>query len=443
LTPPITPILDDTIAALATPAGAGRRAIVRLSGPLCETVALALCGRIPSHGRFESVGLQLTGLARPLPGFILFRRGPRTYTGQDVLELHTVSSAPLVELLLEDVLRLGARAARPGEFTQRAFLAGKKDLPRAEAVLAVIEASTDEDLKPALAQLAGGVSRPLDQMRSDLLDLLADVEAALDFADEHLEFVPKTAILNRITAALAHLANLKRQVDDRRMAGRAVRVVLAGAPNAGKSTLFNALLGEHRALVNARAGTTRDYLTANLTLGGVAVELIDTAGWAAATDSVEQEAQTLGREQATRADVVVWCAAPGDTFTGEVSFQRQAVVLRASTQADRMDHPLAFGGIPTSAVTPGGLDALRMELTHAVERAARPPLAPSLTRCKHHVEQATRALRSAHSVALNDDPPELLAAELRVALNHIGETAGTVHTPDLLDRIFSRFCIGK
>jgi tRNA modification GTPase len=385
--------------------------------------------------RLTPGSLRLSGVHSPLPADLYFWPGPRSYTGQDLAELHTVSSPPLVERLVADLLAAGARAARPGEFTQRAFLAGKKDLTRAEAVLAVIEAGTDADLKPALAQLAGGVARPLDRVRDDLLNLLADVEAGLDFADEHLEFVDKTATLTRIAAALAHLANLHRQLDDRSLGGRAVRVVLAGPPNAGKSSLFNALAGGAKAIVSPAAGTTRDYLTARIDLGAVPVELVDTAGRRETTDAIERQAQALGGDVADRADVVVWCSESG--YDGGIRAD-----LRVQTKSD-LSRPMIAGAIPTSVVTPGGTAEMVARLTGIVLAAAKPPLAPSLSRCRHHVAAATVALRKAHGHALAGDPPELLALELRAALDQIGETAGAVHTPDLLDRIFSRFCIGK
>ena len=179
---------------------------------------------------------------------LYFFAGPRSYTGQDIAEIHTVGSPPLVERLVADLLAAGARPARPGEFTMRAFLAGKKDLPQAEAVQAVIEAGTDADLTAALAQLAGGVSQPLDALRDDLLNLLADVEAALDFADEDIEFVGKADTLRRITAAIEQLDAVQKQLDDRTVSGRPIRVALVGLPNAGKSSLFNALAWRPRRL---------------------------------------------------------------------------------------------------------------------------------------------------------------------------------------------------
>jgi tRNA modification GTPase len=361
-----------------------------------------------------------------------------------------------VERLIADLLAAGARPAQPGEFTLRAFLAGKKDLPQAEAVLAVIEAGTDADLTQALKQLAGGMTQPLSILRDDLLNLLADVEAALDFVDEDIEFVSRPDTILRIAAGMAHLTNLKRQLDDRTVSGRTLRAALVGEPNAGKSSLFNALVGESSALVSATAGTTRDYLAKAIDLGGVAVELIDTAGWQAAADPIEEQAQRLGREQTAQADLVLWCV-PITVPVVPTTFGEADVIL-VRTKADlqgsgvrgqgsgeqiHTNSPVSRVSCLVSVLSPGGTAPLHTLLREKAEAFARPPLAPSQARCRSHVDAALGHLRAAHAHALNDDPPELLALALRAALDQIGEMTGAVYTNDLLDRIFSRFCIGK
>lgn len=433
---------DDTIAAVSSAAGPGLRAVVRVTGPNARAVVGTVFAADLRPRRFVTGSLRLTGVNAALPADVYFWPAPKTYTGQDLAEIHTISSPPLVERLLADLLAGGARAAQPGEFTLRAFLAGKKDLPQAEAVLAVIESRTDADLTSALAQLAGGVTRPLERLRDDLLNLLADVEAALDFADEDIEFVDRSAVLTRVAAGIAQLTNLRRQLDDRTVSGRPVRVVLVGEPNAGKSSLFNALTGGDRAIVSDRPGTTRDYLTRTVSLAGIDVELVDTAGRQSAADAIEEQAQTLGRDQSDRADVVLWCVPVGEHFPPEADGSE---AIRVRTKCDLADpaSPQIPGEVAASTRTPDGTAALRARLGDAVRSLARPPLAPSQSRCRGHVDRAAARLRDAHQHALFDDPPELLAAALRSALDEIGELAGTVHTDDLLDRIFSRFCIGK
>jgi tRNA modification GTPase len=244
-----------------------------------------------------------------------------------------------------------------------------------------------------------------------------------------------------------------------------VRVALVGAPNAGKSSLFNALAGG-QALVSPEAGTTRDYLTKWLDLGGVPVELIDTAGWQHAADTIAEQAQRLGREQAGRADVVVWCDDRGEFDPADAArlAATGAEVMRVRTKCDLAGPnppspfpvreggdkpPLRFGEgvgggvVYSSVVTPGGTDALRAALADRVASLARPPLAPSQSRCRHHLDACVRSLRESHQHVLFEDPAEVVALSLRSALDQLGEMTGAVYTSDLLDRIFSRFCIGK
>ncbi len=437
------PAVHDTIAALATAPGPGARGIVRLSGPASASVAASLFAPAPPAGRRSlSAGhVRLPGVA-PVPADLYLWPGPHSYTGEDMAELHVVSCPPLVELLVAELLRAGARAARPGEFTLRGFLAGKLDLTRAEAVRGVIEAGSRGELKQALRQLAGGMARPLQELREDLLNLLADVEAGLDFADEDIHFVGQEELLLRLGRALAQITLVGKQLEGRAVAGRPFRVALAGAPNAGKSSLFNALAGA-AALVSAEPGTTRDYLVAALELDGAAVELIDTPGWQAEGDPIAAQAQAGGRRQAEEADLILLCLPAGEAPGPEAALLGQAhpPVLAVATKCDTGE-PLA-GWLPTSAVTGIGLDRLRARLGEEASSRREPALAPSASRCRHHVEACLAGLRRAHALALEGDPPELLALELREALNEVGEMVGAVWTDDLLDRIFSRFCIGK
>ncbi|MFO0803225.1 MAG: tRNA modification GTPase [Gemmataceae bacterium] len=434
---------DDTIVALSSAPGAAPRAIVRISGAKCGAILAALGAALPPPGRFEAVSLRLTDVFSPLPADLYFFRRPRSYTGQDLVELHTLGSPPLVERLIADILNAGARPAGPGEFTLRAFLAGKLDLPQAEAVHAVIEASSENELKTALAQLAGGVTEPLHGLRDDLLNLLADAEAALDFADEDIEFVGKDETLDRVTKAIARMKNLRRQLEARTVSGRPLRAVLVGEPNAGKSSLFNALSGNAAALVSPEAGTTRDYLAVSLLFDGINVELIDTAGWADAAGTIEVQAQRLGAEQSQHADIVLWCVEAGSLFAPSVAerlARTTAVVLRVQTKCDLR---AATEGVASSTVRPNGIDEVRSELAEAAVSWVRPPLAPSQSRCRHHVDACLKELQLAYHHALFEEPAELFALALRGALQHLGEMVGAVYTNDLLDRIFSRFCIGK
>jgi tRNA modification GTPase len=437
----------DTIVALASAAGPGARAIVRLSGPKSITIACSLFTSTeaidPTIRRMYSGEIPLNGIASSLPGWLYHFPAPHTYTGQEMVELHTISSAPLIDLLIAQLLQAGARAAQAGEFTLRAFLVGKCDLPRAEAVHAVISAGDRDDLTHALAQLAGGVTRPLEGLRDDLLNLLADVEAQLDFSEEELEFADVKETLLRLTKGMAQLTSLQRQLDQRSTSDRPFRAVLIGEPNAGKSSLFNALGGS--ALVSPQPGTTRDYLVARIEMDGVVVEVVDTAGRQVADDTIGRQAQSLSQMQCHDADLLLLCVEPGKALPlspwGRGDQGEQMPVLAVATKCD-LAQPAA-GLFATSSVTGHGLPQLRSRIAEYAKARRQPALAPSLSRCRHHVATCLDHLRKAHSIVLFEEPAELLALELRGALQQLGEMVGAIYTEDLLDRIFSRFCIGK
>lgn len=439
------PNLDDTIVALASASGPGMRGIVRLSGPRAHAFVISVVeGTLePGQGRHRLTRQQIRvpGVHSLLPADVYLAWSPRSYTGQDTAEIHTISSPPLLEALIATLLNAGARAALPGEFTLRAFLAGRKDLPQAEAVLGVIEAATPDELKQALAQMAGGVTQPLHGLRDDLLNLLADVEAALDFVEEDIEFVAKTDTLLRISKGLAQITLLQKQLDERALSSRPFRVALIGEPNAGKSSLFNALAGLPAAIVSPVAGTTRDYLTRSVQLKGTSIELIDTAGWQPAENMIEEQAQSLGKAQTQGADLLLWCF---DVTAASSEIPTEFISLTAVGVATKCDLRAAPANtIATSARAGAGITDLLVLIGECAASASRGALAPSLSRCRHHVEASLKHLRAAHHIVLFDDPAELLALELRLALEQIGAMIGAVHTDDLLDRVFSRFCIGK
>jgi tRNA modification GTPase len=448
---PTLPDFTETIVALSSAPGPGGRAVIRLSGPNALTIAGRvftpqgglLAGTPPPRGCYTGRAV-LPGVASPLPADLYVWRAPHSYTGEDLAELHTPSAPPLIDRLLAELLSAGARAARPGEFTLRAFLAGKLDLTRAEAVAGVIEAAGRDELRQALAQLAGGVSRPLQELRNDLLDLLAEVEAGLDFAEEDLNFIGPDELLHRLARGLAQVTLLLKQLERRAVTSPRFRVVLTGRPNAGKSSLFNALLSAPAALVSPEPGTTLDYLVGSLEAGGVTMELADTAGLRGPVDDVEAQAQALGRSRAEQAQLLLLCVEAGGELTEEEEAllrQAEPPVLGVQTKCDvAAPQP---GWAATSAVSGAGLSELRATLAERANAQRVSALAPSLGRCRHHAAACLNHLRQAHAVVRNEEPPELLALELRGALNELGELVGAVYTDDLLDRIFSRFCIGK
>ncbi|MEK6260708.1 MAG: GTPase [Planctomycetota bacterium] len=459
--------LEATIAALASPPGSAARGIVRLSG---DGVRDVLAGWFEPNNRdcwqsngFASVHagvLNLPEARTAIPVEVHLWPNRRSYTGQPIAELHLPGSPPLLEAVLAEAHRRGARPARPGEFTLRAFLAGRLDLLQAEAVLGVIDAHDHTELQAALAQLAGGLSGRLAELRHDLLELLADLEAGLDFIEEDIEFVGRCELIGRIALARRFVDDLLRQSSDRMQSRARAKVVLAGLPNAGKSTLFNRLASRESALVSPREGTTRDFLSAPVDWQGLSFELIDTAGWELDPTGIAQAAQHQRADQLRDADVLLWCSSatldpPQQELDEQLFAQTQAdarCVVRVVTQIDRRavvreSDDTVPPSVAISAVTGEGLDDLA-ELLRSRLATSRGPgrqwLGMTAARCRESLAAVAASLARAEEAAESDmTGDELLAIDIREALDHLGRILGEVYTDDILDRVFSKFCIGK
>ncbi|MGC8639883.1 MAG: tRNA modification GTPase [Isosphaeraceae bacterium] len=445
---------QDTIAAIASAPGPGLRGIVRLSGPDAWPIALAGfqavddSSSLPRRAEVRRGSLRLPGLRPLLPVTVALWPGPRTYTGQDVAEIHTTGATPILDLLLADCLRRGARHAQPGEFTLRAFLCGRIDLTRAEAVLGVIDAHNSAQLDAALRQLAGGLSGPLLVLRDRLLDLVAHLEANLDFVDEaDVDPLGRAALAAELDSGRAELESLALRLARRDRPAGAPRVVLTGPPNAGKSRLFNALLAEDHAIVSPRAGTTRDYLRAICKCAGMTVELIDTAGTEAPADDISAQAQRFRTDQAGEADLVLLCTAADSQAAADEPLLHGSPTIRVWTKCD-LGSPSAWSlgeAILTSAETGLGLDELREAIARAIGSFDAEGDLPASTgaRCQDSIDRAAAALGSAARTLLAGGGEELVAFDLRLAIDELGKVLGAVVTDDILDRIFQRFCIGK
>lgn len=452
-------MLDDTIAAVASPPGAGARGIVRISGPAAidclRPVFRPADGRAPSTiDRAEAVpgSFCLPGVSSPLPGEAYLWPQGRSYTGQPVVEIHTLGSPPLLQALLRAVCAGGARLAGPGEFTLRAFLAGRIDLTQAEAVAGVIDAADADQLATALAQLAGGLTRPLARLRGELLQLLAELEAGLDFPDEDLPFLVRQDLLTSLAAAAEHVALVQAQMRSRSASGESFRVVLTGAANVGKSSLFNALTG-CRALVSELPGTTRDYLVARLDLKGLACQIIDTAGHgdtAGNAAELELAAAAVADDQCRRADLRLLCLdASRDLTPAERRLlaerdDRRIVVLTKTDAAGPRPADLPAEAVATSSLTGAGMDSLGQAIRLALLADARGgAVAGTADRCRQSLQIAAESLERALGLCESAQGEELIAAEIRTALEEIGRVTGEVYTEDVLEVVFSRFCIGK
>jgi len=466
---------DDTIAAIATSAGGAARGMVRVSGPATLDI-VGKCFTTTKGGRtlfdssekcpapfFHSTSGWLSvrlddSEARALTCELFLWPTRRSYTRQQVAEFHTFGSPPLVRAVLDTVCRAGARLAEPGEFTLRAFLAGRIDLTQAEAVLGVIDAQRTDQLDTAVAQLAGNLAKPLHRLRDELLVLLAELEAGLDFVEEDIEFITSDILTRRLTASADQICALAGQMSSRLTATAACQVVLVGPPNAGKSSLFNALVERFgtgpvtstAAIVSKERGTTRDYLTTAIEFDGIRCELIDTAGIetnATGQSPIATAAQLFATERREQALLCVYCRDataqdPGVAATGEAH-------VTALTKTDLTPHIQCSGPtiVATSSLTGRGLDELCRTIAAKLSVVATATrgcyVAATADRCRDSLRLAEAAVARASEIADARHGDELVAAEIRVALAELGKVVGAVYTDDLLDRIFSTFCIGK
>lgn len=451
--------IDELIAAVASPPGPAARGIIRISGASVAAFLDDMLGGDAADGAFDPRVaarypriMRLDAVTR-LPVAVQLWPTARSYTGQPMAELHMVGSPPLLEAVLEVLVVRGCRLARPGEFTLRSFLAGRIDLTQAEAVLGVIDAEDRSQLETALSQLAGGLSCRLGNLREQLLCDLADLEAGLDFADEDLEFVSRAAVGGRVESSIQDILSLEKTARRRHRESGRPQVVLAGLPNAGKSSLYNALLGNSAAIVSGVAGTTRDVLQARLDLAEVTVDLFDTAGWELAEDEVMGQAGIQRGVRLDTADVVIWCEA-ADATDSEIVLSRSTrwtldrePDLFVRTKCDRVSGAVEdANSLQCSAQTGGGLSDLRQRIADVARgrHGRREEILPSTAvRCQADLAAALTALRGASegiALGLGD---EIVSMELRQALDHLGEITGAFTNEDMLDRLFSRFCIGK
>jgi tRNA modification GTPase len=443
----------DTIAAIATPSGRGALAIVRMSGPRVRAIAQTLLDPVPGLPR-RATHCQV----RDHDGTVIddvvatLYLGPRSFTGEDLLELSTHGGLVAPTAVLAAAIRAGARQAEGGEFTRRAMLNGKLDLLQAEAVGDVIDARSAAAHRAALRQLDGGLSQRIVALRDRVLDLEALLAYDVDFPEEDDGPVPRGRIQTATDELVAALDALLATGDRGTLVHDGALVVLAGAPNVGKSSLFNALLGEARAIVTDVPGTTRDAIEAVLDLPGWPLRLVDTAGLRETRDMVEQLGIAASSRYLGQAAIVLACgddAATIDATRQALRERTTAPVLTVATKADLVSHGYQTGAdVVVSAHTGAGLaELLALVERRLSQRHGEPVLdAPGLTRARHlaAVTAAGAELR-AFGVAWRDDvlPATVAAIHVRAAADALGELIGVVQVDDVLDAVFRRFCVGK
>jgi tRNA modification GTPase len=441
----------DTIAAIATPPGRGGIGVVRVSGPKSRPIVAAIAGTVPvpRHAAFASFRAGNGELIDQ--GLALFFEAPHSYTGEDVAELHGHGGPVVMRELLRRCVELGARIAQPGEFTRRAFLNDRLDLAQAESVADLIDASSTEAARSAARSLAGEFSRRVHALVAGLIDLRAHVEACIDFPEEEIDPADRSEQAAKLAALRASLDTLLEEARQGAVLREGLTVVLVGPPNVGKSSLLNRLAGEDVAIVTPIPGTTRDYVRATISLEGVPVHLIDTAGLREARDEVER----LGIERTWRAieaaGAALLISSPDHPSADDGSIAKRLPpsmpVARVENKVDLSGGKAGLAASPgaplvrVSAKTGVGIDALRRWL---LDTAGWKPHGEGLfvARERHLValEEARQRLQAATH---NSQAFELMAEELRLGQQELARITGEVTADDLLGEIFSRFCIGK
>ncbi|MBK9089115.1 MAG: tRNA modification GTPase [Holophagales bacterium] len=432
----------DVLVARATPVGTGALAIVRLSGPAGRVLALAreMAPRIPARPQarraYLSPFLDEEGSVAD-EGLVLWFASPASSTGEEVVELQAHGSPAVVELLVASAVSRGARRARPGEFTRRALANGKIDLARAEGIGLLAGAASRGEARRALGLVRGELSRKVAALREELLGVLVELEARLDFAED-VERDGETSALARIVSARAALRLLASEAGAGRAPGVVPTVVIVGAPNAGKSTLFNALLGEDRALVTELAGTTRDAVAEMFEVEGERVRLVDTAGLRETTERLERLGVEAAGRAAAGADLLLVAREAGGESPARGDLPEGVPVLVLETKAD-LPGERRDGELRVSARTGEGLTALRREIGARLVSCLGTGEFGGLPRQREALLSAAAALDGLGA----EGPAEIAAGAVRAGLHALGEITGETATEELLDRIFSTFCVGK
>ncbi|MEM9688211.1 MAG: tRNA uridine-5-carboxymethylaminomethyl(34) synthesis GTPase MnmE [Pseudomonadota bacterium] len=437
--------MNDIIAAIATPPGLGGVGIVRVSGPNLGDFVTQVAGSIPEARRARLLTLRDEEGNAMDSGLVLYFPAPASFTGEDVVEFHGHGGPVVMQLVLDVMLAAGARRAGPGEFTRRAFDNNKLDLAQAEAIADLIASGTEEAARAALRSLSGEFSARVHALVEALTQIRIYVEAAIDFPDEDIDFLSDAALTQRLDGAREAFVSLLESTRGGRLLRDGFNVVIAGKPNAGKSSLMNALSGDDTAIVTAIAGTTRDVLRETINLDGVLVELVDTAGLRDDAGEIEEEGIRRARRAMESADAIIWLVDdqnPDDTAPAE-----DIPVIRAFNKVDASGGTIGTrddGSIGLSATTGDGLDSLKQKIgqlagvgqTGEGTFTARQRHIDAIDSAQTHFELGVQHLLTAQA-------GDLLAEELRLAQRDLGLITGELPADELLGRIFADFCIGK
>lgn len=454
-------MFDDTIAAIATPLGEGGLAVIRLSGPAALTIAdknflpIGKSSVKPSlaathtihYGKIQRDGKNIDEV------LLAVLRAPRTLTREDVVEITCHGGLLPAKMILDALLESGARLALPGEFTKRAFLNGRIDLTQAEAVADLISARTELALTAASEQLAGKLSQRVNVLRDDMMKVLAHVEAHIDFPDEDIAPNTKAQLLERLESAVAFMDELLRTADEGQILRRGIRAAIVGRPNAGKSSLLNQLLGHDRAIVSAIAGTTRDTIEETANIRGLPVVFVDTAGLRNSGDEIEIEGIRRSRATLAKAELILHVLDNSEPFTpedegylAEFSGKKRILVRNKIDLPKKLSLPNDLKSIDVCCISGKGIEDLKDAIKNLVWAGEIHAEMLQVMINSRHQDALKRARGAALQTigALKENLTlELAAMDLRIAVNAVGEIVGKTTTEDLLDSIFSQFCIGK
>jgi tRNA modification GTPase len=450
----MTGLDHDTIAAVATAPGKGGVGIVRLSGGNSRAIGEAICGKTLTIRRAQFCEFS-DGNGLLDQGIALYFAAPASFTGEDVVELHGHGGPLVLSLLLQACVERGARIARPGEFSERAFLNDKLDLAQAEAIADLIDAGSAQAARNALHSLQGAFSRAIHGLVESVLHLRMYVEAAIDFPEEEIDFLADGIVAQQLAALRKELDSVLQHARQGALLREGLRVVIAGKPNAGKSSLLNALAGRDAAIVTDIAGTTRDVLREQIAIDGMPLHIIDTAGLRDSTDPVEQEGIRRAWEEIARADLVLLIVDttesaetdPALLWQGVTRLQQPAVptlVVRNKIDVSQMAGGVDDGSVMVSAKTGAGLDALKDRLRQlAGLQGGGEGQFSARGRHVDALQRTARLLLQAEKQFLASGAGELLAEDLKLAQQFLGEITGQVSSDELLGHIFGSFCIGK
>ena len=442
--------VSNTIAAISTPAGEGAIAIVRVSGPNAVGIADKIFRGKESASQFTShvqhFGEIVTASGTLIDQVLIsIHRAPASYTGEDMVEISCHGGVLVTAKVLETLLHAGARSARAGEFTERAFLNGKMDLTQAEAVIDLIRARTDLALRSATEQLEGRLGEKIRSIRAILVDLLAHVEASIDFPEEGIEPDEGKQLRGRLDSIRKQISALLATADQGRILREGVRIVIYGATNAGKSSLLNRLIGFERVIVSDTHGTTRDTIEETANFRGIPVRLFDTAGLRPSESAVEREGIARTERSLNQADLrlhIVDRNAPRPNhFKGNAPNGNEIVILNKSDLPEHTDWN-GFKALRISCATQEGLPELQDEIIARIGKTNLRPENPFSINLRHR-DCLRRALEACDRARDHNSSPEYLAVELKDALGAVGEVIGTVGVEQILDSVFGQFCIGK